>query len=222
MRTTAFLPVLILCAALGGCKKPPPTAEETGVFIEAAFRGDTLTVTEALKRGMPPDQKDAEGFTALMMASHNNHHKTVQALIDAGADINLPVAGGNSALMAAAFNNHINSMQALIDAGADIHQRNDKGETPLIQACGPNQAAVRLLLENGAEVNATESTENFTALMYAATQGLSPIVDILLEFGANPSMKDVDDDTAATFARKSGFPALADKLQTLIDQQEAK
>jgi ankyrin repeat protein len=117
--------------------------------------------------------------------------------------------------MAASFNGHTETMAVLMDAGADVNLRVNQGVTPLIAACGPYPSAVRLLLENGAEVNATDDIENFTALMYAAVEGLSPVVDILLEYGANPSMKDVDGDTAAHFARQRGFRQLADKLQAL-------
>lgn len=183
-----------LCFTIIGCGKksepvPPPTAEEIAAFVEAAFSGNTAAVSSALEKGMPADQKDANG---------------------------------NSALMAAAFNGQVESMKVLIDAGADVNLRVNQGVTPLMAACGPYPAAVRLLLENGAEVNATDEIESFTALMYAAVEGLSPIVDILLEYGADPAMVDVDNDTAGNFARQRGFIALADKLQALVDQKKAE
>ena len=183
MRTQPILIVTLLCALLFGCKKPaPPTAQEINAFVENAFNGNTAAVAAALEKGMPVDQKN---------------------------DV------GNSALMSAAFNGHVETLKTLLDAGADVNLRVNNGVTPLMAACGPYPAAVRLLLENGAEVNATDDIENFTALMYAATEGLSPVVDILLEYGADPSMKDVDGDTAGNFAGNRGFKALADKLHTL-------
>jgi len=191
MRTGSILSLLALCTLLFGCGQkseplPPPTAESIAAFTEAAFNGNTLVVTEALKNGMPANQTNAEGFCALMAAS---------------------------------FNGHVETIQALIDAGANVNQTNTQGVTPLIAACGPYPAAVRLLLENGAEVNAADKIESFTALMYAAVEGLSPVCDILLEYGADPSMKDDDKDTAATHAKTGGHLALADKLQKLIDEK---
>jgi len=53
--------------------------------------------------------------------------------------------------------------------------------------------------------------------MFAAAEGLDPVVDILLKHGADPKMKDKDNDTAAKFARDRGFTGLAEKLQALID-----
>lgn len=176
--------ILSLCC-LSGCENktkplPPPTEEEVAAFVEAALNGNTAAVSSALEKGMPVDQKDANG---------------------------------NTALMAAAFNGQTETMQELLDAGADVNLRVNNGVTPLMAACGPYPQAVRLLLEHGADVNATDDNENFTALMYAAVEGLSPVVDILLEYGADPSMTDVDNDTAADFARQRGFKDLADKLE---------
>lgn len=168
---------------------PPPTGKEISTFVKAALNGNTSAVSTALENGMPVNQKDANG---------------------------------NTALMAAAFNGHKDTMQVLIDSEADVNLRVNNGVTPLMAACGPYPQAVRLLLENGADVNATDRNESFTALMYASVEGLSPVVDILLEYGADPTMADEDNDTAADFARQRGFKELADKLQKLIDQQEAK
>jgi arabinogalactan endo-1,4-beta-galactosidase len=53
--------------------------------------------------------------------------------------------------------------------------------------------------------------------MFAASEGLSPVVDLLLEHGADPKMVDIDNESSADFARSRGFPQLADKLQALID-----
>ncbi len=189
MHKTIALVLLAFSTLLSGCKPapeplPPPTAEAVETFVEAALDGKAPVISAALKNGMPVDQKNKFG---------------------------------NSALMAASFNGHVNTMKTLITAGADVNLRVNNGVTPLMAACGPFPAAVQLLLDNGANVNATDHNENFTALMYAATEGLSPIVDILLKAGADPSMKDVDGDTAASFARNRGFTALADHLQTLID-----
>jgi ankyrin repeat protein len=189
-----FVPVLTLLSlslALSGCEKKikpvlPPTAEAIAAFATAAFSNNTQQVSVAIKNGMPVDQKDENGNTALMLASFDGHVETMQVLLTAGADINLRDNNGRTALMFA--------------------------------ASGPYPAAVRLLLEKGAEINAVDTVEHFSALMFAAAEGLSPVVDILLAHGADPKLKDKDDDTAASFAQKRGFTDLAQKLQALIDK----
>ncbi len=187
MRITTGLIFITLCAALCGCgKKAAP---------------------------LPPPT--AEEIVAFVDAAFNGDTAAVSAALEKGMPADQKNTDGNSALMTAAFNGHVETMKALIDAGADVNLRVNRGVTPLMAACGPYPAAVRLLLENGAEVNATDEIENFTALMYAATEGLSPVVDILLEHGADPSMVDVDNDTAGNFAQSSGFTDLADRLHAL-------
>lgn len=189
MRIQTVLTLLALCTALCGCgKKEEP---------------------------LPPPS--AEEIATFVEAAFGGNTAAVSGALQKGMPANQKDASGNSALMAASFNGHVEPMKALIDAGADVNLRVAQGVTPLMAACGPYPEAVRLLLESGAEVNATDEIENFTALMYAAVEGLSPVVDILLKHGADPTLKDVDGDTAASFARQRGFTALADKLQKLID-----
>jgi len=186
--TVPFLTLLALSIVFCGCKKkslPPPTAEAVSAFAEAAFNGDAQQVAAALKTGMPVDQVETNG---------------------------------NSALMLASFNGHTNVLHLLMTAKANINLRDSKGRTALMFASsGPFPDAVKLLIEHGAEVNAIDTVDRFSALMFAAGEGLSPVVDILLEKGADPKMKDKDNDTAASFAKQRGFTDLAQKLQQLID-----
>lgn len=170
------------------------------------------------KKEVPPPTP--EEATAFIDAAFEGKTQNVKAALESGMPATQNNADGFCALMAASFNGHVETMQVLLDSGADVNQTNKQGVTPLMAACGPYPAAVRLLIEKGAEVNATDGIENFTALMYAATEGLSPICDILLDAGADPSMVDVDNDTAANFARSRGFVQLADKLQALSEEKK--
>jgi ankyrin repeat protein len=54
-----------------------------------------------------------------MEASWQGHTITVQALIRAGADLNVQDKGGTTALMIASEGGHVATVQALIGAGAD-------------------------------------------------------------------------------------------------------
>lgn len=190
MRIRTGLTFLTLCAALCGCEKP---AEP-----------------------LPPPT--AEQIQASVDAAFNGDAAGVQAALAAGIPVDQTDEIGNTLLMLAAFNGHTEAAQALLDAGADLTLRDNNGRTALMFAStGPFPATVRLLLENGSEINAVDNDEHFTPLMFAAGEGLSPIVDILLEAGADPTMVDIDNDSAASFARQRGFVALADKIQALID-----
>jgi ankyrin repeat protein len=74
----------------------------------------------------------------------------------------------------------------LLDAGAHPNSASPEGQTALMTASRTgNPAAVRVLLDRGAEVGATEGYRGQTALMWAAAQGHAEIVRLLLDAGAD-------------------------------------
>jgi len=70
-------------------------------------------------------------------------------------------------------------------------------------ASGPYVETVRMLLDNKAKVDIQDGKEHWTALMFAAAEGQREVVQALLKAGANPSLRDIDGDTAANFARNN-------------------
>jgi ankyrin repeat/BTB/POZ domain-containing protein 2 len=77
-----------------------------------------------------------------------------------------------------------------------VNTVNEQGLTPLMVACvHGDEASVRLLLDAGADVDtetpgarqggASDETQHWTALTYAALQGHVGVARLLLERGAN-------------------------------------
>ena len=79
----------------------------------------------------------------------------------------------------------------------------------MFAASGPFPGTVQRLLDAGAEVDAVEAEEGFTALMYAAAEGHLEVVRILLAGGANRDLRDMDGDVARDFAVRSRHPEVA-------------
>jgi ankyrin repeat protein len=86
-----------------------------------------------------------------------------------------------------------------------MEARDDEEEgTPLVVAAEHGHAGVvRLLLERGADVNASDYY-NYTALNNAARQGHEEVVSILLSCGANSSRRSVTGSTALIVASFTG------------------
>ncbi len=87
--------------------------------------------------------------------------KTVELLIQAGADPNASGGFAGTPLIAAVSNGQYAIAKALIDHGADIHQRDKKGNAPIAfffrggQGGGVDSALLQLLLDRGADPNST-------------------------------------------------------------------
>ncbi len=68
-------------------------------FIQAAEEGNEETVLSFLNRNeVNVNDKDNDGFTALIWAAANNNERMVSLLIDRGADVNSENDDGDTAL----------------------------------------------------------------------------------------------------------------------------
>jgi|GEM_PF-212966 len=127
----------------------------------------------------------------------------------AGMDPN-SVGGGYSALEQAAPS--VAMLSALLAAGADVN--NSGGvTTPLVEAADRGTiAAVELLLQNGAAVNAADAAGS-TALMAASQRGAPDIVALLLEHGADANQRSKLGSTALSLANSAGHIAVVKRLR---------
>jgi ankyrin repeat protein len=118
--------------------------------------------------------------------------------------------------MFAAFNGHSEIVLKLLEEGADLEKRDFMDRTALLYAStGPFPETVRIMLDKGAKPNVVDSDEHFSPLMHAAAEGNLDVVKILIEFGADLSLKDVDGDDAESFARQGGHQQVADYLHSI-------
>jgi ankyrin len=121
--------------------------------------------------GRPKDMYRG-GLTPLLFAAREGCIDCLQALLDKGADIDLPDPDGATALVMALLNYHWDAAKFLIGAGADVNLWDLYGQSPLYVAVDMNtlpvgrrielpsmdhatgEDLVRLLLEKGANPNA--------------------------------------------------------------------
>ncbi|MGH9604735.1 MAG: ankyrin repeat domain-containing protein, partial [Terracidiphilus sp.] len=133
---------------------------------------------------LPPPNPEA---VRIMEAIRNGDRALAQRMLSANPRIgNLMGQGGSTPLMYAALYGDADEVRSLLAGGADPNLANDDGATALMWAAY-DLKKTKLLIERGAAVNA-QSSDKRTALLVASGKfGNSPVVNLLLEHGADPS-----------------------------------
>jgi ankyrin repeat protein len=98
---------------------------------EAARSGDVLQIARLLAQIDALNEKNAKGYSALMLAAYNGHLEASRYLISVGADVNSTDPAGNSILMGVAFKGHKDILQLLLRSGADPQHKNRAGQDAL-------------------------------------------------------------------------------------------
>ncbi len=153
-------------------------------LIAAARNDDPSTVKALLQQGANPNQREADGSTALAWAVIRNNAALAESLLQAGADPNLTNELGIGPLALAVTTGSAELLRLLLDRKADPNLARENGETPLMTAAKMGRSdIVKLLLDRGASANVRDKKFGQTALMRAA--GSPESVKLLLEHGAD-------------------------------------
>lgn len=119
----------------------------------------------------------------------------VKAYIDGGVSVNQVLRNGWIALMYAASGGKWEIVQLLLELKSNPNFHKELF-TPLMAACASSQdneddliLCIKLLLENGANINAAER-HKVTSLMFACKERRLKIVETLLEAGADINFQD--------------------------------
>jgi len=185
MRFLFGIYLAIFLAVFSGCRNKPED------LMTASANGDLGRVQQLLRDGTQVNQHTNNGKTAIHYAAQSKNVLVVQALIQAGADVNARSEGNVTPLMLSvdmAFG-HPDISLALIKADADVNAADENGDTALIIAATESSVEVfQTLLEKGASVNA-RGQGGMTALHYVAMNAFSDRAKLLLEHGADVTIR---------------------------------
>ena len=165
---------------------------------EIRGKGAPDRIKELLEAGADPNATYWYQVTALHFTAFRGNMEATKLIADSGADINAKDSDGQSVLHWTCENENLNCIKLLLDMGADICASNEHKDTPLHYAARNSfsqAGAVLLLLKAGADVNAL-NTEGQTALHYAAKKGNIFCMQVLLDHGCDPEIRDIHGKTA--------------------------
>lgn len=198
---------LVLAASL-------PAWSFAGAYDEffTAVKADNADAIRALlQRGLDPNLIEEErNDTGLILALREGAMKVFDVLVDApGIKIDAQAHNGDTAMMVAAFKGNAPAVAALLVRGAQVTR---SGWTALhyAAASGSNEI-VQMLLDKKADINA-RAPNNTTPIMMASYGGHIMTVKLLLDSGADPTLKNDLDMTAVDFAVKYGHKEIAEGL----------
>ena len=175
---------------------------------EEIAKGANVNAKAYDRAGQNSDGDLRENVTPLMFALKYGkpNAEMIQALIDAGADINAKekVTGLTVLMYAVDDTSDVNIIETLIKHGADVNAKKDDGWTALMLAAygNKNSEVIEKLIGNGANVN-DKNDKGATVLMYAAEHNQNPeVIETLIKNGAdvNAYLGDVPIATAVYIA----------------------
>jgi ankyrin repeat protein len=189
-------------------------------FFKAIKTDDATVVRELLERGFDPNVPDPNGQNGLFLAIREPSLKVANVLIDWPKTL---VESRNKAdespLMMAALKGHTAIVKKLIGRDADV---NKPGWSPLHYAATYGHLEIMtLLLDNHAYIDASSPNES-TPLMMAALYGTPSAVKLLLEAGADPSIKNSLGMTAIDFAHRDKRMEAAEIIAAFVRGRQGK
>ena len=214
--------LLVACITLGvAARAESPTVQ---AWFDALKKDDVWTLSSMQMKGISTNLADDDGNTALHGAIALGKLDTLKWLLNqADIAINQRNHANETALMFAAIRCDHFAAKALIERGAAI---NHTGWVPLHYAasCKASNATdlVHLMLENHAYIDA-ESPNGSTPLMLAAQYGRFETVRLLLEAGADITIRNQRGLNAVDFAALRDNPDVKRYLhEALLDKKRLK
>lgn len=157
-------------------------------FALAISHGDVEIVKALVARRLNVNGLARGGSTPakpLMLAIESGKEKVVDYLIESGAQIEAMDENGNTPLIkAVADERRVRIVRQLLELGANVNAKNHHGVTPLhVAAQSGSDRMVNLVLDKHPDLEA-RTTNGETALLIAAKEGFMPILQSLLDNGA--------------------------------------
>ena len=190
-------------------------AASSDEFFKLVQMDDYRRLPKLLATGLDPNIVESKrGETGLMLAIREDAMRSFNILLNArGINLNARARNGDTALMVASYKGNVAAVKALLDKEAEP---NTTGWTALHYAATiGNDEIVQLLLDASAYIDAGSPNQT-TPLMMAAREGKILTVKLLLDSGADETLKNDVGMSAIDFAKKFDHQDIVDGLTSRL------
>jgi hypothetical protein len=162
--------------------------EEAAEFAEQVFdvarNGDAQMLERLLEKGLPPNLRNHNGDTLLMLATYHGHLDAARVLLRYKADPLIANDKNQLPMAGAAFKGNLPIVQLLIEEGAPVDGASADGRTALMMAAMFNRTEmVEYLLAQGANPAAVDA-QGINALGAARAMGAKLTIEQLEKLAA--------------------------------------
>ena len=176
-------------------------AERSTPVIEAARQNHAEIIRYLVRHGRANiEAKTLEGFNALHVAAYHGQMKSLEMLVELGADIEKKDDSTRTALFMASWQNHADVVKWLLDRDADSDPITSSNFTPLFVASKNGYVdPIRILLEAHAKIEHRDE-KGLTSLAVAARFGKVAAVKLLIDYNAKVNAQDQSGNIALIHA----------------------
>ena len=221
----ALAAALCLTAGQGASAQVPPSSElaaRYGGLLAAAHRGDLALLERALAAGADLNTRDAQGRSAVHVATFARQREVLRRLARAGADLGALESERYDAVTIAAVADDEETLRVLLELGASARLVTSRYDgTALIAAAHlGHDGVVRQLIRAGAPLDHVNNL-HWTAVIEAVVLGdggarHQATLRALLDAGASAALTDRSGRTPLQLARARGYSEMVALLEAAL------